>query len=337
MSRGARVGSVLLTLVFPGFAQGLTFRRYRMLAFAVATVAATVAFAWSVWFVPVMLALRVAAAIDAYVVLRRHGPPGHRVLAAIAVVIGAVGYGGARVAVQGFRIPSSSMAPTLVIGDHIHVDKLSPRWRPPERGEVVVFIQPCTQEVFIKRVIAIGGDTIEVRCSTIFVNGKQIESELVAAHTRFRDRADGSERWFDVEVSRYRERHGGHTYDVFHDRERPAADQLGGAPDRHDFPRLDSPIAPSCRNHAFYDTGTDALPPTGTIVVTKPDASACEPQAHFVVPPGTVFVMGDNRTNANDSRYWGVVPADAVFGRAVGIWLSSHDGVRDWSRFGGID
>jgi signal peptidase I len=54
------------------------------------------------------------------------------------------------------------------------------------------------------------------------------------------------------------------------------------------------------------------------------------------VPKGSVFVMGDNRNNANDSRYWGAVPLDHVIGRAIGIYLS--DGPQStWSRFGAVD
>lgn len=335
MSRGARFGSVVLTLMFPGFAQGLTFRRYRMLAFAVATVAATAALALSVWFLPVMLALRAGATIDGYVLLRRHAPPGQRVLAALAIVIGAVGAGGARFAVEGFHIPSSSMAPTILAGDYIYVEKLSRRWRPPERGEILVFEQPCSQQAFIKRVIALGGDTIEVRCGQVYVNGQPIVRELVAAHARFRDRPDTGERAIEFQVSRYRERLGGHTYEVFH---LPVGGDNAPGADRHDFPTdLHRVSPPSCSDSAFYDTVTGTRPPVGTIVVTKPDATRCEPQAHFVVPPGTMFVMGDNRINANDSRYWGVVPVDAVIGRVVGIWLSSQGGERDWSRFGAIE
>ena len=337
---GRLFGSLLLTLLFPGFGQGLAFRLARMLVLAIGTIAATVAIVWSVWFVPVTLALRLGAAIDAYVLLRRQPPPTNRVLAAIALVIGAVSGGAYELAVQGFRIPSSSMYPTLVIGDHIMVDKVSLHWRAPERGELIVFDYPCNKNTaFVKRVIAVGGDTVEVRCSVVYVNGAPIASELVASATTYSDYDEFDHEWLHRDASRYRERHGDRTYEVFHDPERPAHDTQGGAPDSHDFPRVELMVPPSCRQSDYFDEPAGAsAQPTGRVVMTKPGAAPCERQAHFVVPPDSLFVMGDNRNNANDSRYWGAVSVDAVIGRVIGIWLSSPPGAdRDWGRFGAIE
>jgi signal peptidase I len=90
--------------------------------------------------------------------------------------------------VQAFKIPSGSMIPTLQIGDHILVNKLSYGVRipflehylvsftTPHRGDVVVFIFPEDRSKdFIKRVIGVAGDTVEVRGKKVYVNGKQIE------------------------------------------------------------------------------------------------------------------------------------------------------------------
>ncbi|MBI4526907.1 MAG: signal peptidase I [Deltaproteobacteria bacterium] len=89
--------------------------------------------------------------------------------------------------VQAFKIPSGSMIPTLVIGDHILVNKLSygvriPFWdnylvefRKPERGDVVVFIFPEDRSKdFIKRVIALGGDIVEIRDKKIYINNQPV-------------------------------------------------------------------------------------------------------------------------------------------------------------------
>lgn len=339
--------SVLLSLFFPGFGQGLAFRRWRMVGLSVATVITTVAILWSVWFVPITLALRLGAAIDAYVLLRKDAPAGNRVLAVAAIVIGAISGFSYSITLEAFAIPSSSMYPTLVIGDRVYVDTLSIRWRPPERGEIIVFEQPCARIPYIKRVIAIAGDTVEVRCNRVFVNGTAIAEQLVEPNASYQDRDEHGGRYFARSATRYRETHGGHTYDVFHDVTRPKREaqraalgattgETGG--DVHDFPDRARMFAPSCQQSDFYAPKPGAATqPIGTLVVTKPDAQPCEQQAHFVVPANALFVMGDNRNNANDSRYWGAVSVDAVIGRAIGVYYSRAPGADvAWGRIGDV-
>ena len=99
--------------------------------------------------------------------------------------------------VQAFKIPSGSMIPTLQIGDHILVNKLSygmripedlfwvpiplggkylVEYRKPQRGDVVVFIYPEDRSKdFIKRVIGVGGDEVEVRAKKVYINGREID------------------------------------------------------------------------------------------------------------------------------------------------------------------
>src|SRR4026209_485846 len=90
--------------------------------------------------------------------------------------------------VQAFKIPSGSMIPTLQIGDHILVNKLAYGIRvpfledyvvdfsKPKRGDVIVFIFPEDRSKdFIKRVIGVAGDTVEVRAKRVFINGKPID------------------------------------------------------------------------------------------------------------------------------------------------------------------
>ncbi len=91
--------------------------------------------------------------------------------------------------VQAFKIPSSSMEPTLLVGDHILVNKLKyglrvpftdarwPRFSDPQRGDVIVFIFPEDRtKDFIKRVVGVGGDTIEIRNKKVILNDQEVPS-----------------------------------------------------------------------------------------------------------------------------------------------------------------
>lgn len=97
--------------------------------------------------------------------------------------------------VEAFKIPSASMEPTLLIGDHILVNKLSygfrlpfvthalHNWGVPSHGDVVVFTLPEDSSTnIIKRVIGLPGDTVEVKGTQVFVNGKPIEND---SHARW--------------------------------------------------------------------------------------------------------------------------------------------------------
>ena len=81
--------------------------------------------------------------------------------------------------VQSFNIPSGAMIPTLQIGDHIYVDKSIQRgWTNPERGEVIVFKFPEDEtKDFIKRVIGMPGDIVEIRNKQVFINGAPFDDE----------------------------------------------------------------------------------------------------------------------------------------------------------------
>lgn len=156
--------------------------------------------------------------------------------------------------VQAFKIPSGSMLPTLQIGDHLLVSKFSYGVRlpvtgtqlihrqGPAPGDVVVFRFPRDRSLdYIKRVVAIGGDTIEVRDKEVFVNGKQV----VNPHAHF--------------------------------------------------------------------TARDIM------------SAAAGPRDNFgpvTVPEGKIFVMGDNRDNSYDSRFWGFVDLRDVLGKAFIIYWS---------------
>jgi signal peptidase I len=271
--------------------------------------------------------------------------------------------------IEAFKIPSSSMYPTLEIGDHIFVNKfiygVRIPWtnikffelRAPRRGEVIVFKYPCDPDRdYIKRVVATENETVEVRCNIVYVNGQPVQSKLVlepatiemrgkksviikpgCMHEDYDDRAGN---WFPRVCSKYEETVNGETYATYHDEDRPRRDGLirngQPQPDGRDFPLLSQPYSPpNCGNSpddAVRAAKVDQV--MGQIVETKPPSSAgvCEPQLHYKVPPGHVFVMGDNRNNSNDSRIWGVVPTENIKGKALFIWLSyRHWAPVDWS------
>ena len=87
---------------------------------------------------------------------------------------------------------SPSMEPTLEVGDRFVLDKLSLRWRPPERGEVVCFRAPPPlsreygeKACFVKRVVAVGGDKVQVRRGALYVNGARVREEYLRSPTSY--------------------------------------------------------------------------------------------------------------------------------------------------------
>jgi signal peptidase I len=180
--------------------------------------------------------------------------------------------------VEAFKIPSGAMIPTLAIGDHIFVDKTA---RTPERGDVIVFKYPKEPEKdFIKRTVAVGGDTVEMDGNQLVINGKPVPRTHVDEPCSYDEYLEEADRWETRECEAWNETLDGHSYRVVFDRHGSA----------RSFP-----------------------------VVT--------------VPAGQYFVLGDNRDNSHDSRYWGSVPPDHVKGTARTVWWSSgQNGVR-WERF----
>ncbi|NLC77370.1 MAG: signal peptidase I [Clostridia bacterium] len=82
--------------------------------------------------------------------------------------------------IQPFYIPSGSMEPTLGIGDKIIVNKLGSYFKEPERGQVIVFKYPLDpSQDFVKRVIGMPGETIEIKDSTVYINGEPLEEEYL--------------------------------------------------------------------------------------------------------------------------------------------------------------
>lgn len=334
MQRRSVIRSLLImVLLGGGFALAALGRRRRAFAYQLALVPIALLSAFvTPWALLGALVLALAQWTDTFLLAYRGGTrfrlatpwPWLVWVTSVAIALALRGF-----VVEPFRISSSGGAPTIVAGDHVLVEKLSLRWRAPGRGELIVYRYPCDPRLdYLKRVVAVGGDTVEIRCSVLYVNGKATSEQLVEDRSRcsYEDRFDG--RLETRPCSRYHEALDGRGYDVFDDPDRPERDAHSPATgDLRDFPEPGMP-PPSCAQ-----APPEAGPPNlevhqvaGKLVVTVPPerATACEPQEHFVVPEGAVFVLGDNRFNSNDSRIYGSVPLANVKGRVTGIWWSRH-------------
>ena len=327
--------AVVWSLCCPGAGQAVAGRRRGAYAWAALNLAAMLAAPLVVWATWGSLVFRLGALLGAIVALRR-APPAALLWTPPAIATTAAGAAALAfmsMFLEAFAIPSSGMAPTLATGDRVISESLTLAWRAPERGDIVVFEHPCQREnKYVKRIVAVGGDTVEVRCNVLYVNGAAVASEPVEGDScRYEDEDEHSPGGALLEhpCSRYRETHGGRTYEVLHDKGRPERDARAKAgtltePDIKDFP-LEDASPPSCP--AFG--GAAGAQPAGAIVETKFGSGPCEPQRHLVVPPGALFVMGDNRANSNDSRYWGLVPVSHVLRRVIGVyWPLARAGQR---------
>lgn len=265
-----------------------------------------------------------------------------RVLHRIAAV--AVGLGALRSAAlpvraflaEAFNIPQAGMVPTLLVGDRVLASKIGVAPDEITRGDLVIFSHPCkTRHAMAQRVVALGGDTVELRCDALYVNGAPAPQRHVDEPCAYEDR-DERGGWRSVSCSRYVETLNGRDHEIVHRADRPERDARRAAdPDRvplpdggrHDFPLED---LPGC--------GALGLPgeALGRVEILPRPATSCGQRRRYVVPAGTVFVVGDNRDGSSDSRTWGPVPVELIEGRVASIWWSagSHDeGIR-WGRIG---
>ncbi|MDI6632643.1 MAG: signal peptidase I [Bacillota bacterium] len=89
---------------------------------------------------------------------------------------------------QPFYIPSGSMVPTLYEGDRIIVSKLSYRFHPPQRGDIVVFRFPLDQKkTYVKRLIGLSGETVQLKDGRLYINGREVPEPYLPPNTYFAD------------------------------------------------------------------------------------------------------------------------------------------------------
>ena len=220
-----------------------------------------------------------------------------------------------------FRIPSDSMMPTLLDGDFIIVNKYAYGLRlpvlnrkvvpvgEPQRGDVVVFRYPRDPSVnYIKRLVGLPGDHVEVRSDRITINGQPVPFKVIAPYN------DGC--YINMQLAE--EHLGEHVH------------QSMLCP----VPLFPSPVTPAGCNRSesrgYYCGGENGA---------NADALAGMegPVFETTVPPGSYFMMGDNRDNSEDGRVWGFVPEDNLVGKATRIWFNwdlKRTGGPAWSRLG---
>jgi signal peptidase I len=156
------------------------------------------------------------------------------------------------VLVEPFKIPSGSMIPTLEVGDQVFVNKfiygVRIPWvnyvpfvivRPPMRGDVIVFNNPMNESLdYIKRVVGVPGDTVEIRNEVVYINGVAQARREISARAQFPNQNQDTGVWFKESASHYEETLGEVVHDTLQRVEHPRLGEVEGpyvVPEGHVF------------------------------------------------------------------------------------------------------
>ncbi|MDX2130104.1 MAG: signal peptidase I [Chloroherpetonaceae bacterium] len=213
--------------------------------------------------------------------------------------------------VQAYSVPTGSMEKTIYIGDYFFVSKLTygprlpfidyrlPGLKDPKAGDIVVFVQPRTEENYIKRCVAAAGDTLEIRNRDLYLNGEIIplppNGQFIG---ELRPQGFSDEGIFPKYTSWNKDFYG---------------------PIR--IPKKGDRITLTPENYSLYNwlieyDGHTTKFNGGNILIDG------QPRFEYTVEQDYYFMVGDNRDNSLDSRYWGFVPASHIAGSPLFIYWS---------------
>jgi signal peptidase I len=213
--------------------------------------------------------------------------------------------------VEPFQIPTGSMIPTLQIGDHIFVNKLAygfriplvnwhlAKWADPERGDIVIFPYPVPGpdqgKDYIKRIVGLPGDRLHLDDNVLVINGQRVEVTPFTTGIPCMDSTPPKIRC-DTQI----ETLGTHTILTQHQDDASCA--YRGSCDST-WPARTRPTCFGMSPCLYFGAGDQ-----------NPD------WPDVVIPEGHYLMMGDNRDNSSDGRYWGLVSRSDILGKAMFIW-----------------